>query len=175
MGEIVEGSQHEEPPASLGMGDDEPWRRRGHGTRFGTWPPAGQGIGHPGGRTEADPVPSEDEDVEVDLARSPALPRLPSEGSLDGLADGEELEGGRGGIVAEGDVEGRYGIEEGRLLLRTDGPAHVEARDRSKGEAGAGGEGVEGAEEDPFAVAEVRAEADVGANAAPSSDASEIA
>lgn len=175
MGEVVEGSQHEEPPASLGMGDDEPRQSQGDGTLFGAWPPAGHGIGHPGGRTEADPVPSEDEDVEIDLARSPALPGLPPERPLDGLADGEEPEGGRGRIVVEGDIEGRHGVEEGRLILRADGPADIEARNSAQGEAGTGGEGVEGAEEDQVAVAEVRAEADVGANAAPSSDASEIA
>lgn len=115
-----------------------------------------------GGRPrDRQPLPPEQEEIEVEDARPPATTGLPARRALDRLQREEQLEGARRWIRAARHVEGDDGVPERRLVDDTDRPGQVEARDTAKADTRQGRQVADGGRERGRRVAEVGAEADV--------------
>ena len=110
-------------------------------------------------------MPSEHEDVEVDLARTPSFAPLTPERTLDVLEVHEELEGRRFGFIRVGrHVECDHGVAEVGLVRDTHRPRRVQARHAAKADVGKFRHGAHSRGQRRGGVAEVRPEADIGAD-----------
>lgn len=108
---------------------------------------------------------SEHEDVEVDLARSPSCAPLTPERTLDVLEVHEELEGRRFWFIRAGRrVEGDHRVSEVGLVRDTHRPRRVQAGHAAKADVGKIRHGAHSRGQRSVGVAEVRPEADVGAD-----------
>lgn len=108
--------------------------------------------------------PPEDQEVEVELTRTPASTSKPTERSLEAFELGQELErSGRwfGGRV---DLQGHDRIPELGLVDDPDGIRRVQARDAADPGVVEVSERLDGRGERPVGIPDVGAEADVRAN-----------
>lgn len=103
----------------------------------------------------------EHEQVQVELARPPALALLPAERSLELLEGDEQGDGARLGVVAARDVEGGRGIPELGLIDEPDGFCRVESRHPRQPGAREPGERVDAGSKARRAVPEIGPEPDV--------------
>ena len=123
-------------------------------------------IGGSGGRRslDCDPVTAEDEQVEIELARAPALAILPAERPLE-LLEGDEQGKGPGGRVVSGrSVERDHGIAELGLVDDTDRLGRVKPRDPAQSDAGKCRDRPDSSRDGPRGVAHVCPEPDVRPN-----------
>ena len=146
-------------------------KSRSRALAWGTWSHcgigfAGSSLRAAGGRSTRMRVASEDEEVEVELAGTPALAGLSPEGALDHLQREQQGQGAGLRVGAGRDVEGDDRVAELRLVRDADGRRRVEARDAGEAGAGQRGEGVDARCQRGRRVAEVGAEADVGPDTA---------
>ena len=122
-------------------------------------------AGRPRRPLDREPVAAEDQEVEVELARPPALPLAPAELALEVLQRDEQVHGAGRGVRARRDVERDDGVQEVGLVGDTDGRRAVEARDAAEASAGQGAKRRHGVGQRPARVADVRPEPDVRPNA----------
>ena len=115
-----------------------------------------------GGALERQPRPTEHEEVEVELARPPALSILAPERSLELLQGDEESRRAGCRIRPRRDVEGDDGVAERGLVDDADGLGRVEPRDRAEADTRQGLKGADARASVSSAVADVCTEADVG-------------
>ena len=99
-----------------------------------------------------------DEEVEIDEPWSPPLNSYPPERPLDSEERIEELAGGQGRLDRDGS------IQEERLIDNADGIGLAQRRNRDHGHALDGCQQPDRLLESPLAIAEIRSEADVGAD-----------
>ena len=110
---------------------------------------------------DVDPVAAEDEQVEVDLARSPALPRLAAECPLEALERDEQRERAILGHPAARHVERGDGVPELGLVDDADRLGGVQARHAAEPGARERRERMDRGRQRPVGVADVRPQADV--------------
>ena len=89
---------------------------------------------------DADALPAEHEQVEVELARPPAIPLAAAERPLDPLERHEQGDGADLGVGAGRRVERHDRVQEVRLVGDADGLRSIEARDASEMRAWQGGQ-----------------------------------
>jgi hypothetical protein len=120
------------------------------------------GFGRP---LDCDPVATEDEQVEIELTRSPALAIAAPERPLELLQGHEEGERPDRRIGTARDIEGDNGIAELGLVHDADGVGRVEPGDASKLDARHGRQGGNTRGDRRRRIAEVGPEPDVRPNA----------
>lgn len=108
---------------------------------------------------------AEEQQVQVELARTPVLALAAAELALEVLERHQEIGRARGGIGPAGHVEGDDGVQEVGLIDHADGPGSIEARDATEASAGQGAERRHGICQRPARVADVRPKPDVRPNA----------
>ena len=106
----------------------------------------------------------EDEQVEVDLARAPALPFLPAERPLEALEGDEQRERAILRPRTAGHVERGDGVPELGLVDHADRFCRIQAGHVTEPGAGERRQRVDRRLERPCGVAEVRSEADIRAD-----------
>lgn len=141
------------------MGDHEEARRGG-------------GVGVAGGRERqpcrrpihGETIPAEHEEIEVELAGTPAPAPATTGLALQVLECDEEVRGARRGIGSRGDIERDDRVQEVRLIGDAHGLRAVQPRDATEASAGQGGERRDGVGQRSARVADVRPEPDVRPN-----------
>jgi hypothetical protein len=113
---------------------------------------------------DVDPMSAEDEQVEVQLARTPALALAPPERALQPLERDEQGQRAGRGIGPARDVDRDGRVAELRLVDPTDGCRRVEPRDAAEPGTRQGGEGPDPRGDRLGRVADVRSEPDVSPN-----------
>jgi hypothetical protein len=108
-----------------------------------------------------DLVAPEDQQIEVELPRTPTLALLPPERPLDALQRDEQGEGPCRRIRARRHVERGDGVPELGLVRNTDRGGGIEARDAAEPGPRQRGEGVDACRDRLRGIPEVRAQADV--------------
>lgn len=108
--------------------------------------------------------PTEDQEVEVQFARAPALAVLTPERTLKALQRDEEPKGAGLGIQPRRHIQGDDGVPEVRLVHNTDRLRHVQARDPPEPYARQRGEGTDAGGEGRRRIAEIRPEPHVRAD-----------
>ena len=107
------------------------------------------------------PMPAEDQEVEVELARSPATADLPAERALHGL-QGDQERHGRGRRIRPGrDIQGDDRVAELRLVADADRLGRVQPGHAAQACPRERGQGVHGGSQRRLGVADVRPETDV--------------
>ena len=109
---------------------------------------------------------AEDEQVEVELARTPTAARRPAESTLELLERGQQLGGPGRRVNIRRDVDRRDRVVEVGLVRHSDRGGRVETRHAGEADARQVREGHDGARQGRWRVADVPAEADVGADPA---------
>ena len=113
---------------------------------------------------DGDPVAAEDEQVEIQLSRAPALAIAAPERALELLQRGEQGQGTGGRIAADGSVEGDNGIAELGLVEDADRLGRVKPRDTAQSDAGQCRDRPDPSRDGPRGIAEVRPEPDIRPN-----------
>jgi len=152
--EVGKRSEHEQAIGSGRMGDAQELRGLDR---------VGLSVHRAGrlGPLETDLRSPEDQQVEIELARTPAASTTPAEHALEPLERGQQIEGAELGVGPAGHVEGRDCVPELGLIGHADGCRRVQARHPSHVSTLQGGKGVHGLGERPLRIADVRPEADV--------------
>ena len=114
---------------------------------------------------DGDPGSTEDQQVEVELARSPATAIAPAELALEALERREEVEGAGRRIRTGRRVEGHDRVAELGLVDDADRLGGVQARHGTEADGGQRRERANRRDEGGLGIADVRAEADVRADA----------
>ena len=115
---------------------------------------------------DGDPGSTEDQQVEVELARSPATAILPAELALETLERREEVEGAGRRIRTGRRVECHDRVPELGLVDDADRLGRVQARHGTDAAGGQRRERANGRDERRLGIADVGAEADVRADSA---------
>ena len=113
------------------------------------------------GSIDRQPGSSEDEEIEVELPRAPALALMATERALELLEGDQERGRARRGIWTRGHVEGDGRVPEWRLIDDADRSRDVEPGDGPEADARQGRQRPDGAGKRAGRVAEVRPEPDV--------------
>jgi hypothetical protein len=156
-GEIRQGRENEEAIAHGRMRDLEESRRGGRIH-------CGRPRGALGWSLDGQPMAAEEQEVEVELARTPALPRLAAELAFDALERDKQVDRARRRVRAGGDVECDDRIVEIGLVRHSHRRRAVQAGDAAEAGAGHVGEGRDGLGQGPAGVTNVRPEPDVRPN-----------
>jgi hypothetical protein len=121
------------------------------------------GILRPGFRRslDCDPVATEDEQVEIELARAPPLAIATPERTLELLQGDEEGDGAAGRVRSARDVDGDDRVAERRLVDDADRLGREEPRDAVEAGAGQGRQRRDARRDRRLRIAEVRPEPDV--------------
>ncbi len=118
------------------------------------------------GRTlDGKPGPSEDEQVEIEFARTPSPAPTAAERPLDRLQVRQQIEGTALGIRPSRHVDSHNGIPELGLIGDPDRRRGIQPRDRPEVGGRQIGDGPDRLGERRIRIAEVRSKADIGANA----------
>jgi hypothetical protein len=149
-GHVRERGEDEQPLGGLGMWDDEeaPGLARVEGQ------PCGRPIKGQAG-------PAEHEQIEVELARPPALALLSTECPLELLQGDQQGRGTGRRLRAGGDVDRDDRVAERRLVGYADRGSDVQARDRVGPKAWEGGKGPHRPSDRRRRIVQVRSESDV--------------
>ena len=123
-------------------------------------------IGGSGGRRslDGDPMTSEDEQVEIELAWAPALAMLPPKRQLELLEGDEQGKRARGRVISGWSVERDDGVAELGLVEDADRRGRVKPRDTAQSDAGQCRDRPDPFRDGPPGVAEVCPEPDVRPN-----------
>ena len=113
------------------------------------------------GSLDGDAPAPEDQQVEVELARTPALTLLPPERALEPLERGQERDRAGFGVAAGGDVQGDDGVPEFGLVGDADRLGRVEPRDAAQADPGDRRERPDRVGQRRLGVADVRPKADI--------------
>jgi hypothetical protein len=113
------------------------------------------------GTLDGDPMAAEYQQVEVELAGTPALALAPPERPFQTLQPEQQRDRPGLGIWAGGDVQRDDRVPELGLVRDADGLRRVEARHAPEARAGHRREGVDAGGDRPLGVAEIRPEPDV--------------
>ena len=116
------------------------------------------------GRSMLTRATPEDQQVEIELARPPALARPTPELALELLSADRSATAPRSRIRSGRDVERDHGVAELGLVGDADRLGRVQARDPAQARAGERGERPDRLGQRRLGIADVRAEADVGAD-----------
>ena len=111
-----------------------------------------------GGALDREADSSEDQQVEIELARSPVLPSPTPEGALDGLERYQQRGRARRRIRAARDVDGDDRVVELRLVDDTHRGSGVQPRDPSQLRSRQSSQGVDGRREGTRHVSDIRAQ-----------------
>jgi hypothetical protein len=125
-----------------------------------------------GGTLDPQPGTPEDQQVEVQFARTPSTAVLPTKGPLDPLERRQESDRSRRRVRSGGNVERDDSVSELRLVGDTHGSGGVQTRNSTQANAWKRSEGRDGSSQRGLQLADVGAEADIGAN--PSRQAASI-
>jgi hypothetical protein len=153
--EIGKRREHEQPLPGVPMWDlEQPCRLRG----------IGLGVDRAGlGRAiDRELGAAEEEQVQVELARTPAPPAAAAEAALEALHRREETRRARRRVRAGRHVERRNRVAEFRLIGDPDRRGGVQPGDAPEPHAGKRGERADRLGQRSFGVADVRTEPDVG-------------
>lgn len=107
---------------------------------------------------------TEHEEVEVELPRTPATAAAAAERALESLQRGQQRQRAARWVRPGRDLEADHGVAELGLVHHPDRLGGVEAGDTAKASVGKRSEGSDRGGQRPGSIAEIRSEADVGAD-----------